>query len=123
MTGANTDQQQLDDVFAALANTTRRSMLAHLATGPATVSELAEPFDMSLPAVSKHLKVLEHAGLVARTRNAQYRPCHIQLGPLLAAASWLVTQENTWNESFDRLDAQLLTDPTTDSPSPNRKKT
>src|SRR5688572_16522992 len=79
---------RLDDTFAALANSTRRAMLARLAQGEATVNELAEPFELSLPTISKHIKVLERAGLVVRARHAQYRPCAIDAAPLEAVATW-----------------------------------
>ena len=97
----------LSTTFAALADPTRRAILARLSGGEATVSELAEPFDMSLPAVSKHLKVLERAGLIARGRAAQWRPCQLQAGPLKDATDWLEGYRRFWDESFDRLDAYL----------------
>ncbi len=97
----------LSATFVALADPTRRAILARLAGGEATVSELAEPFDMSLPAVSKHLKVLERAGLVARSRTAQWRPCHLEAGPLQQAYGWLETYRRFWEGSFDRLEAYL----------------
>lgn len=93
--------------FAALADPTRRAILARLALGDATVNELAEPFDMSLPAVSKHLKVLERAGLIARGRNAQQRPCHLEAAPLKEVADWVANYRRLWEESFDRLDDYL----------------
>ena len=93
--------------FAALADPTRRAMLARLAQGPATVKELAEPFDISLPAISKHLKVLEHAGLIERGREAQWRPARLQAGPLKDASLWLETYRRNWEESFDRLEEYL----------------
>ena len=95
---------RLDTTFAALADPTRRAILARLASGEASVGELAEPFDMSLPAVSKHLKVLERAGLIARSRTAQWRPCRLQAGPLKEAAEWIEHYRRFWDESFDRLD-------------------
>ena len=98
---------QLDTTFAALADPTRRAILARLAGGEATVTELAEPFAMSLPAVSKHLKVLEHAGLIARGREAQWRPCRLEVGPLKEAADWIGGYRRFWEESFDRLDEYL----------------
>lgn len=97
----------LDTTFAALADPTRRAILARLAGGEATVTELAEPFAMSLPAVSKHLKVLEHAGLIARGREAQWRPCRLEVGPLKEAADWIGGYRRFWEESFDRLDEYL----------------
>jgi DNA-binding transcriptional ArsR family regulator len=98
---------QLDTTFAALADPTRRGILAQLAEGEATVSELAEPFSVSLPAISKHLKVLERAGLIARGRAAQYRPCRLQPRPLGEAAGWLEDYRLLWEGSFDRLDDHL----------------
>ena len=97
----------LSTTYAALADPTRRAILARLAAGEATVGELAEPFAMSLPAVSKHLKVLERAGLIARRRKAQWRPCRIEARPLKEAAQWLEHYRQLWDESFDRLDAYL----------------
>ena len=94
---------RLSTTFAALADPTRRAILARLALGEASVSELAEPFDMSLPAVSKHLKVLEHAGLITRGREAQWRPCRLEAGPLKNAADWLEHYRRFWERSFDRL--------------------
>lgn len=93
--------------FAALADPTRRAMLERLAHGPATVKELAEPFQISLPAISKHLKVLEHAGLVERGREAQWRPVQLQARPLKDASQWLETYRQNWEESFDRLEEYL----------------
>jgi DNA-binding transcriptional ArsR family regulator len=98
---------RLSTTFAALADPTRRAILARLATGAASVTELAEPFDMSLPAISKHLKVLEHAGLIARGREAQWRPCQLEAGPLKDAAAWLENYRRFWEQSFDRLDEYL----------------
>jgi DNA-binding transcriptional ArsR family regulator len=97
----------LSTTFAALADPTRRAILAKLATGEASVTELAEPFAMSLPAVSKHLKVLERAGLIARSREAQSRPCQIEARPLKDAADWIEHYRQFWSESFDRLDEYL----------------
>lgn len=97
----------LSQTFAALADPTRRAILARLTTGEATVTELAEPFDMSLPAISKHLKVLERAGLIARTRDAQWRPCKLDAGPLKDASDWLERYREFWEQSFDRLDEYL----------------
>jgi DNA-binding transcriptional ArsR family regulator len=97
----------LSTTYAALADPTRRAILARLAAGEATVGELAEPFAMSLPAVSKHLKVLERAGLIARRRKAQWRPCRIEARPLKDAAQWLEHYRQFWDDSFDRLDAYL----------------
>jgi DNA-binding transcriptional ArsR family regulator len=98
---------QLDTTFAALADPTRRAILARLALGEASVTELAEPFEMSLPAVSKHLKVLEHAGLIARGRQKQWRPSRLEAGPLKDATHWLENYRRFWDESFDRLDDYL----------------
>src|SRR5262245_1389350 len=97
----------LSTTFAALADPTRRAILARLATGDASVSELAEPFAMSMPAISKHLKVLERAGLVARSRKAQWRPCTLQAAPLKEVAGWVERYRRLWEESFDRLDDYL----------------
>src|ERR1700704_2048376 len=88
--------------FSALADPTRRAILARLTSGEASVSELAEPFDMSLPAVSKHLKVLERAGLIARGHEAQWRPCRLKAGPLKDVADWAECYRRFWTESFDR---------------------
>jgi DNA-binding transcriptional ArsR family regulator len=98
---------RLSTTFAALADPTRRAILARLASGEASVTELAEPFDMSLPAISKHLKVLEHAGLIARSREAQWRPCRLEAGPLKDAANWLEEYRRFWEQSLDRLDDYL----------------
>src|SRR5580658_11183728 len=97
----------LSATFAALADPTRRAILARLAKGERSVTELAAPFEMSLPAVSKHLKVLERAGLVARSRDAQYRPCRLRPRPLRDATRWLDHYRRFWDESFDRLDDYL----------------
>ena len=97
----------LNATFAALADPTRRAILARLAGGEATVGEIAEPFDISLPAVSKHLKVLQRAGLIARGRTAQWRPCRLEAGPLKGAVDWLTHHRAFWDASFDRLDDYL----------------
>src|ERR1700681_1223758 len=97
----------LDAVFGALADPTRRAILARLALGESSVTALAEPFAMSLPAISRHLKVLERAGLIARGRAAQWRPCRLEAGPLKDANAWLETYRRFWEESFDRLGAYL----------------
>jgi DNA-binding transcriptional ArsR family regulator len=94
---------RLSTTFAALADPTRRAILARLALGEASVGELAEPFDMSLPAVSKHLKVLERAGLIARGREAQWRPSRLEAGPLKDVANWLEHYRRFWEQSLDRL--------------------
>lgn len=93
--------------FAALSDPTRRAMLARLALGEATVKELAEPFDISAPAITKHLKVLENAGLISRSREAQWRPCRIEANALKDVADWVNGYRKIWEESFDRLDAYL----------------
>ncbi len=97
----------LDTTFAALADPTRRAILARLASGEATVNELAEPFDMTLPGVSKHLKVLERAGLISRGRVAQSRPCRLEAAPLREAADWVEGYRRFWEGSFDRLEDYL----------------
>lgn len=101
------DDDRLDQTFAALANATRRAILARLAEGEATVNELAEPFAMTLPSISKHLKVLEQAGLIVRTKHAQYRPCQLDPAPLAAASSWTEQCRRTWEARFDRMDHYL----------------
>jgi DNA-binding transcriptional ArsR family regulator len=108
-------EERLDAAFTALADPTRRAIVARLALGDATVNELAQPFAMSLPAVSKHLKVLERSGLITRSRQAQFRPCHLEREQLDAALSWLEAARRTWEERFDRLEARLqeLQRPTT----------
>ena len=98
---------QLSTTFAALADPTRRAILARLVTGECSVTELAEPFDMSMPAVSKHLRVLERAGLIARGREAQWRPCRIEGGPLRDVAEWLESYRHVWEARLDRLDDYL----------------
>jgi DNA-binding transcriptional ArsR family regulator len=98
---------QLSITFAALADPTRRAILARLAMGECSVTELAEPFDMSMPAVSKHLRVLERAGLIVRGREAQYRPCRIQPKPLKEVAEWAETYRHIWEQRFDRLESYL----------------
>jgi DNA-binding transcriptional ArsR family regulator len=97
----------LSATFSALADPTRREILARLASGEATVNELAEPFDISLQAVSKHLKVLEHAGLISRGRNAQYRPCRLESEPLDDATDWIDRHRQVWEDRFDRLEQHL----------------
>lgn len=101
------DTQHLDATFAALADPTRRAILNRLRLGEASVTELAEPFSMSLPAVSKHLKVLENAGLIVRGREAQWRPCRLQAGPLKEAAAWIEDYCRFWEERYDRLEDLL----------------
>jgi DNA-binding transcriptional ArsR family regulator len=97
----------LSATFSALADPTRRAILARLANGEATVTELAQPFQMSLPGVSKHLKVLETAGLIVKGRDAQWRPCRLEGKPLREVAAWLETYRRFWDEGFDRLDDYL----------------
>jgi DNA-binding transcriptional ArsR family regulator len=102
-----TRQDSLSTTFAALADPTRRAILARLTRGPATVTELAAPFEMSGPAVSKHLRVLEHARLITRSREAQWRPCQLEASPLREVAAWTATYRRFWEGSFDRLDVYL----------------
>ena len=97
----------LSATFAALADPTRRAILARLVTGQCSVTELAEPFQMSLPAVSKHLRVLERAGLIARGREAQWRPCRLEAGPLKEVAEWTERYRDMWEQRFDRLETYL----------------
>ena len=99
----------LDATFSALADPTRRAILERLAGGQASVTQLAQPFDLSLPAISKHLKVLERAGLIARTREAQWRPCRLEASPLREVFDWVEHYRRFWEASFDRLDAYLRT--------------
>jgi DNA-binding transcriptional ArsR family regulator len=98
---------QLSATFAALADPTRRAILARLASGECSVTELAEPFEMSMPAVSKHLRVLERAGLIARGRDAQWRPCRLEPAPLKEIAGWVEQYRGLWEQRLDRLDAYL----------------
>jgi DNA-binding transcriptional ArsR family regulator len=97
------DEQRLTETFAALASSTRRAILARLATGEATVNELAEPFDMKLPAISKHLKVLERAGLITRGHRAQYRPCALDPRPLAEVSTWADQYRSIWESRFDQM--------------------
>lgn len=99
--------ERLDAAFAALSDPTRRAIVARLAVGDATVNELAEPFDLSLPGISKHLKVLERSGLITRRRQAQFRPCHLEWQTLDAAAGWIEENRRLWSERFDQLDDHL----------------
>jgi len=99
--------EQLDRTFSALADPTRRSILARLALGETSVKELAEPFKMTAPAVTKHLKVLENAGLIERSRTAQWRPCRLSAKPLKEASEWMEQYRQFWEDSFDRLEAYL----------------
>jgi DNA-binding transcriptional ArsR family regulator len=100
-------QERLDATFAALADPTRRAIVARLARGDATVNELAAPFEMTLPAVSKHQKMLERCGLISRTRQAQFRPCHLERAVLDGAVEWIEEHRRVWTERFDQLDAHL----------------
>ena len=100
-------QALLDATFTALADPTRRSILTRLAAGDATVNELAEPFELSLPAISKHLKVLERCGLISRTRRAQFRPCHLEERALAVAGDWIEDNRRLWKDRFDQLDDYL----------------
>ena len=100
-------QDRLDATFTALADPTRRAMVARLAAGDATVNELAAPFDLTLPGISKHLKVLERCGLISRSRRAQFRPCHLEWDALDSAVSWLEDNRRVWAERFDKLDEHL----------------
>lgn len=101
---ATLDDARLDETFAALANSTRRAILARLLEGEATVSDLAAPFNLTLPAISKHIKVLEHAGLITRGRRAQFRPCTIDAAPLAQVAGWTEQYRHIWDDQFDRVD-------------------
>ena len=108
MSLSTTTPDSLSATFAALADPTRRAILARLASGETSVTKLAEPFEMSMPAVSKHLKVLERAGLIARGREAQWRPCRLEAGPLKDVSDFVEKYRRFWEESFDRLDAYLV---------------
>jgi DNA-binding transcriptional ArsR family regulator len=101
------ETDSLSTTFAALADPTRRAILARLAQGEATVNELAEPFDITLQAVSRHLKVLEHAGLISRGREAQFRPCRLESAPLDSATGWIEEHRDIWRQRFDQLDQHL----------------
>ena len=101
------EEDRLSETFAALANSTRRAIVARLAEGEATVNELAEPFEMTLPAVSKHIKVLERAGLVIRGQRAQYRPCALDAAPLEQVSTWAEKYRPVWEARFDRMDDYL----------------
>lgn len=102
-----TAADQLSTTLSALADPTRRAILHRLAHGEATVNELAAPFDISLPAISRHLKVLEHAGLISRGQKAQWRPCRLEAAPLEEVADWVAYYQTFWNDSFDRLEDHL----------------
>jgi DNA-binding transcriptional ArsR family regulator len=114
------DEDRLSETFAALANSTRRAILARLAEGEATVNELAEPFEMTLPTISKHIKVLERAGLVRRGQRAQYRPCALDAAPLEEVSTWAEQYRQIWETRFDRMDDYLarLRPATKDRPTP-----
>lgn len=101
------DKDKLDGVFSALANSTRRAILVRLAEGEATVNELAEPFSLSLPTISKHIKVLEHAGLITRGHDAQYRPCKIDVRPLQDVSDWTEQYRHIWEERFEQMDEYI----------------
>ena len=103
-----TEPDHLSSTFAALADPTRRAILGRLISGEASVKELARPFKLSLPAISKHLKVLEHAGLITRSRNAQWRPCRIEAGPLKEVASWVTQYRNIWEQRLNQFEDYLL---------------
>jgi len=109
MTSTMAAESRLDDIFGALADPTRRAIVARLADGEATVLELAEPFDISLPAISRHLKVLEHAGLISRGRDAQKRPCRLQADALEEIHRWTQHTRRAWEQRFDQLDDYLKT--------------
>lgn len=111
------NSDELDRAFAALADPTRRAILARLASGEATVNQLAAPFDMTQPSISKHLKVLEQAGLISRGRAAQTRPCRLETAPLQQIVQWVGMYTSLWEASFDRLDA-FLQAPQPDQPAP-----
>lgn len=115
------EEERLTETFAALANPTRRAILARLTRGEASVNELAEPFDMSLPAVSKHIRVLEKAGLVTQGQRAQYRPCTLNAAPLEAVSSWAEQYRPVWEGRFDRMDDYLdrLQPPTSELDTPS----
>jgi DNA-binding transcriptional ArsR family regulator len=104
---SSASSERLNATFAALSDPTRRAILARLAKGETSVTDLAQPFEMSLPAISKHLKVLERAGLIARGREAQWRPCRLEAAPLKDAAKWIEHYRRFWEESLDRLDEYL----------------
>jgi DNA-binding transcriptional ArsR family regulator len=112
---ATLDDDRLDETFAALANETRRSIVARLAEGEASVNEIAAPFDLTLPAISKHLKVLERAGLIVRSRRGQHRPCALDPAALEAVASWADQHRAIWEARLDRMEARLRPDTRGDS--------
>ena len=112
----------LSQTFAALADPTRRAILARLALGEATVNQLAEPFDMQLPSVSKHLKVLQRAGLISQSRQAQFRHCKLEGEPLKQVATWVFNYRTFWEESFDRLEAFLAATAPAETPRPKKSR-
>src|SRR5262245_43628036 len=109
MSATTTTDDELSNTFAALADPTRRAILMRLATGEATVNEIAEPFSVTLQAISKHLKVLERAGLISRGRDAQWRPCKLEPAPLETASNWIAESREIWSGRLDRLDTHLQT--------------
>ncbi len=113
---------RLSSTFAALADPTRRAILAKLSLGEASVTELAKPFAISMPAVTKHLKVLEGAGLISRSREAQFRPCKLEAAPMKEVSRWIEQYRWCWEESFDRLDAYLVEVQTAEKPGKKKKK-
>ena len=115
-------EERLDAAFAALADPTRRAIVSRLAQGDATVNELAAPFTMSLPGISKHLKVLERSGLISRGRDAQFRPCHLEVDALDGALDWITVHRRIWDERFDKLDAHLRDDLTRPRTSPTAEE-
>jgi DNA-binding transcriptional ArsR family regulator len=117
-----TPSARLDATFAALSDPTRRAILARLATGEASVTELAKPFDMSQPAISKHLKMLERAGLISRGRDGQRRPCRIEISALDAANQWIERYRNLWNANLDRLERLLAAEMQDEKPRARRKR-
>jgi len=117
-----TAPDRFDEVFAALADPTRRSIVRRLADGEATVLEIAEPFAISLPAISRHLKVLEEAGLIARRRDGQRRPCRLQPEPLAEIAAWALHTQAAWEQRLDRLDAHLRRTAKRSTPPPDKEQ-
>lgn len=116
-------EERLDATFSALADPTRRAIVIRLARGDATVNDLAAPFAMTLPAVSRHLKVLEGCGLITRTRRAQFRPCHLEREALDSAASWIEQNRRIWTDRLDRLDDHLSTIHPDPDPDPRKRET
>ena len=115
------DEARLDETFAALANSTRRAILAQLADGEASVNDLAAPFELTLPAISKHIKVLEHAGLITRSRRAQFRPCTLDATALAQVADWAEQYRHIWDDRFDRMDSYVQNLQTNNLPTNNQK--